>query len=406
MHGIFNRRGRIHGAFDDRQIRRDELAQTLVFGLGSLFGVAQNLTRDGEQVGGARRAGFQQRVRLDESAIVLEDGGDLIPHAPVLGGELGIARHGFPQLLFFLPLHVHHLLVLEAGKETVIALVAVLLAEQRIAGHARRFARCRAVHFRGANARPELPEPQRVAIVAREFEFGHRQQTAGRTGIARHEDQVAFLHAFLAPLEVARGTNQLAVFVNAEQRKVQTVARVGVVVRIASEGRDVSFRREHQADVGVLLVLVEVILSTGVERDHIAGVAGGCRAVLFDARHGVLARTVGLRAAHAGGRGGLHLRGHVVDLQQDTHFRIRAGFLFGRSGGIEAVAEVIVLSGAEFLDAISAHVMIGEQQAIGRHKRSRAVRDADRRRAQRIQKLVGDFVVVALLHQILGETVQ
>jgi hypothetical protein len=65
-----------------------------------------------------------------------------------------------------------------------------------------------------------------------------------------------------------------------------------------------------------------------------------------------------------------------------------------------------MLRGAELLNAVRSHVMIGEQQAVRGHKGSRAVRDAHRGCAQRLQELVGDFVVVTLLHQILGELVE
>ena len=61
-----------------------------------------------------------------------------------------------------------------------------------------------------------------------------------------------------------------AVFVDAQKGDVEIVSREFEVVWIAAEERDVGLRREHQANVRVLPVLIEVVHPARVQRDHVA----------------------------------------------------------------------------------------------------------------------------------------
>ena len=82
----------------------------------------------------------------------------------------------------------------------------------------------------------------------------------------------------------------------------------------------------------------------------------------------------------------LHARCHVFHGDQYIDLEIgRLHLLIGR-GGIEAVAEIVVLRRRVLLQLAARHVMIGEQQAIGADERARsAVVEADAREAQMIE---------------------
>ena len=63
--------------------------------------------------------------------------------------------------------------------------------------------------------------------------------------------------------------DRLVVLVDAEEADVEVVARVLEVIRVAAEEGGLLLRGEDDADVGVLLERVEVVLPAGVERDHV-----------------------------------------------------------------------------------------------------------------------------------------
>ena len=117
---------------------------------------------------------------------------------------------------------------------------------------------------------------QRVgqSAVAYVFEFSDSEKPAGAPGMAGDEDQLVFLRARRAPLEVMLDFGRLAVFINAEQADVQIEPGIFKVVRVAPVKRDLLFRREDEAHVGVFLETVEVILATLIQRDHVAAEAG------------------------------------------------------------------------------------------------------------------------------------
>ena len=82
----------------------------------------------------------------------------------------------------------------------------------------------------------------------------------GAARVAGDEHQLAVLRPGLAPFEVVLELGRLVVLVDAEEADVEVVARVLEVVRVAAEEGDLLLGGEDEADVGVLLEPVEVIL--------------------------------------------------------------------------------------------------------------------------------------------------
>src|SRR6185369_14343986 len=99
---------------------------------------------------------------------------------------------------------------------------------------------------------------------------------------ARHENKIAFLDAGGGPLEVMLRFYWLTVFVNANERHVDVEAREVEVVRIAAEERGLKLRHEHETNVCVLLVTIEIVLSTLVKRNDIRVKSGGFGRLRFD----------------------------------------------------------------------------------------------------------------------------
>ena len=79
-------------------------------------------------------------------------------------------------------------------------------------------------------------------------------------------------------ITMADGRTNLSSDVEAEARELE-------VVHVAAERRDPLLRGEHQPDVGVLLVAVQVILAALVERDHVAALARLLGRFLLDGGH-------------------------------------------------------------------------------------------------------------------------
>ena len=93
--------------------------------------------------------------------------------------------------------------------------------------------------------------------------------------MAGDEDQFVVAGPVLAPFQVVLDLGRLVVLVDAEEADVEVVARILEVVGIAAEEGDLLLRGEDQADVGVLLVAIEVILAALVEGDDVAAAGSG-----------------------------------------------------------------------------------------------------------------------------------
>jgi len=158
----------------------------------------------------------------------------------------------------------------------------------------------------------------------------------------------------------------LAVLVGPEERDVQVVAGEGEVVGVAAEVGDLLLGREDEAHVRVLLVGIEVVHRALVQRDHVAALARLAAALLLDARDLGLARGVGGRVRHGRRHRAQHPRGHVLDAQELVHLVARTGRLLVAGGAQVARAHVVLLLGGEVLDAAEPHVVVADQEPVGR----------------------------------------
>ena len=98
--------------------------------------------------------------------------------------------------------------------------------------------------------------------MSRRYSSSATVSPAGRCGPGWPETKTSSssLRAVLAPLQVVLDLGRLVVLVDAEEADVEVVARILEVVRVAAEEGDLLLRGEDQADVGVLLEAVEVVL--------------------------------------------------------------------------------------------------------------------------------------------------
>ena len=120
------------------------------------------------------------------------------------------------------------------------ALHRVFQAAAKLRGISGSFrASLRVLHERIAPGRPG-DHLQRVAVIALELYLRQRQQPRGGAWIARDEHQIAFVCTVVRPLEVL-GVHGLVVFVDAEERHVDVVTRIGEVVVVAAEESDLFF---------------------------------------------------------------------------------------------------------------------------------------------------------------------
>ncbi len=192
----------------------------------------------------------------------------------------------------------------------------------------------------------------------------HGVQTIGAARIPGQEHQFPVVRTFAAPLQIVIHFDRNAVFVSAEERDVQVVARILEVVRIAAEKGDIELRREHQPHVGVLLVAIEMILAAVVKRDHIAAQPGTVERFLFNRIDGRAPRSLSRARGHLGLDRRVDARGDILHRVQHVQFEIRASRFVSARGRLEAQVDVVLLPRAQFLNAIGAHVLVGQHQAV------------------------------------------
>src|SRR5580704_119923 len=224
--------------------------------------------------------------------------------------------------------------------------------------------------------------------------------------MSRNEDEVAIFHAVARPLKIVIEVRRFVIFVDSKKSDVEIVARVGEIIGIASEEGDVEFRREHQTDIGVLLVLVEVINLARIENHYITAQSGRSGAVFFDLRHGGALGLAGGGRRHPGLHAGIDLIGHILDANELIELQIWAFGLFRLRLGIEAGLDVVVALGRELLDASRAHMVVGEGQTVRRHKRAgSAVVESYRGEANMIEPRRSEFEAVFGLDFVLRSSV-
>jgi len=75
---------------------------------------------------------------------------------------------------------------------------------------------------------------------------------------------------------------RLVIFIDAEESNVEIVAWISKVIGVAAEKRGVELRREHQTNIRVLLVLIEVVDLSGIKNDHVTAQSRGGRTIFFN----------------------------------------------------------------------------------------------------------------------------
>ena len=201
--------------------------------------------------------------------------------------------------------------------------------------------------------------------------------------MAGDEHKLALLRAVLAPLQIMSRPHGLAIFIGAEKAEVQIVAGILEVVRVAAEKRRGELGSEHQANVGVLLVRVEMVLTSLIQGDDIAPQACLVGRFLFDLGHGLLAGLFGRGVIESGRELGVHPRCHIVDADQHVQLQVGRPGLVGIGPGEKAVAVVVLVLGAELGQGVSPNMVVGHDQPVRRDERSRtAVIESHRRRPQ------------------------
>ncbi len=211
----------------------------------------------------------------------------------------------------------------------------------------------------------------------------------------RNEDQVAVFDASLRPLQIVVEMRRFVILVDPEESDVEIIAGICEVIRIAAEERDTEFRRKHEPDIRVLLVLVEVVNLAGIERYDITAHSGRRGTIFLDLRHGGALGLVGIRRRHLWLHTRVDLIGYILDADQLVELQVGALRLFGLRLSIEAGFDVVVAFRGKLLDALRAHVMVGEGQSVGRHEGSgAAVVESNRRQAKVVQPRLRDFKTV------------
>src|SRR5690606_39928572 len=90
---------------------------------------------------------------------------------------------------------------------------------------------------------------QRQDDVADGHQLRLGQQALGRAGVAGDKDGLALGRLVGVPGEVGRGQGGLAVFIQADEGRIDGEAREGEVVQVAAEGRDRKSTRLNSSHV-------------------------------------------------------------------------------------------------------------------------------------------------------------
>ena len=198
----------------------------------------------------------------------------------------------------------------------------------------------------------------------------------------------------------------LIVLVDAEDREVDVPPGVREVVRIPSEERDPELRGQDEPHVGVLLVPVKVVLAPRVQRDRVAAQSGLLVAFLLELRLFGLLRLEHLGVGHAGLDASVDPGRDVLDPFEHVQLEIRAlDFFRGRFRDVTGF-DVVALGGRDLLYAVSADVMIGQDEAALGHEGSRpAVVEADRGQPHVVEPGLVRSPAVLLLQRGRGNVV-
>ena len=207
----------------------------------------------------------------------------------------------------------------------------------------------------------------------------------GGARMARDEGQLTHGDALGAEGQEGLGVVGLAVLVDTEQGEVQVVARVGVVVGIAAKGRDLQLRGGGEAHVRELLVAVEPVFAALVEGHGLAGEARLRLLGLAQVRQGVAPGGEGVLVGGPGLHGAVHPRGDILGGHQHHQLEARHLQLLLAGGGGDPVPDQIGLGTGDLGDGPTAHVVVGDHQAVAAHEGPGAAREAHRGELQGLQ---------------------
>ena len=244
--------------------------------------------------------------------------------------------------------------------------------------------------------------------------MGHGVQPRGRARIAGDEHQVPFLRAAFAPLQVLRGLRRLAVLVGAEEGDVEVVARELEVIRVAAEEGDGVLGCEHEPDIRVFLVRVEMIPTPAIQGDDVAAQAGPVERLLLDLRPGLPSGLGGCGVVHPLGDPRVHAIGDVDDADEHVQFQVGRLDLLLPGASEEAVLEIVLRGRADLVQGVGGDVVVGHHQALRRDERARPAAvephgsrpdlgDPLRRRLEAVEFLeLSDRQVVEGPHPLIG----
>ena len=103
----------------------------------------------------------------------------------------------------------------------------------------------------------------------------------------------------------------------------------------------------------------------------------------------------------------MHTGGDVLHGHQHVDLEVGRLHLSIRRGGIETVAQVVVLGGGVLLQLAAGHVMVGEQEAVGADKGARsAVVEADAGKPEVIEPGLGGGKAVLGLEQLQRRVIE
>mmetsp|Transcript_6959 Transcript_6959/g.29382 ORF Transcript_6959/g.29382 Transcript_6959/m.29382 type:complete len:371 (+) Transcript_6959:2248-3360(+) len=213
-----------------------------------------------------------------------------------------------------------------------------------------------------------------------EVHLARQAVAVGAAWVAGDHDEVALVQWAGRHLQVVLGREGLVVLavvgrlavradVGAVEAVVAGVARPHPVVGIATEAAHHVGRCVHEAHVADLELLDQLVLQAAEEGVDVAAVAlvgltGGDQLLLG----GLDCVGAGL----AGQRAGLVVQDLGADvLHVDRHQHAAAGGggqLVGQRGGVEAVLDQVALGLGIVLDAAVGAVVVGDDQALGRHE--------------------------------------
>ena len=296
--------------------------------------------------------------------------------------------------------------VKQPGEPAIPRLAAVLYAEEEFPGLPGVLLAASAVNGQQHFHAVEPLQNERVARVAEVLELGDRRQPVRPPRMTGNEDQLVFLCAGFAPFQIVLEPGRLAVFIDTEKAHIEVEARVFEIVGIAAVEGDLLLRREDQADIGVFLVAIKMILPALVKRDHVTAQTGLIERLFFDFGHDLAPGQRRLRL-DAGLDRGIDALGHILNRHEHVQLQVDAFFLLVVGFGVEAVAHVVMVLVAELLQAVGAHVMVGHHQAVGRDKRPGAAAvEADGRLLHVLKPLVAGLEVVLFLEVFAGRVVE